>query len=211
MEQIWDSPRPQASTLLRPGDIAYQDINGDGVIDTNDRIRQGAPRFPHLTYGITLGASYKGFTLDVLLQGTGARNMLLESFNRKFNTNQIGLAGSEKFYYPGNTGEILYPRLTNNAQENGGNNDMASTYWLLDASYLRLKNVKFSYDLKYSLLKNLSFISQFELYVSGNNLLTFSPVKKYHIDPEDGRDDESMGQVGYPVQKIIQFGVNLTF
>ena len=211
MEQILDSPRPQASTLLRPGDIAYQDINGDGVIDTNDRIRQGAPRFPHLTYGITLGASYKGFTLDVLLQGTGARNMLLESFNRKFNTNQIGLAGSEKFYYPGNTGEILYPRLTNNAQENGGNNDMASTYWLLDASYLRLKNVKFSYDLKYSLLKNLSFISQFELYVSGNNLLTFSPVKKYHIDPEDGRDDESMGQVGYPVQKIIQFGVNLTF
>ena len=196
---------------MTPLDVAYQDINGDGVIDTNDRIRQGAPRFPHLTYGITLGASYKGFTLDVLLQGTGARNMLLESFNRKFNTNQIGLAGSEKFYYPGNTGEILYPRLTNNAQENGGNNDMASTYWLLDASYLRLKNVKFSYDLKYSLLKNLSFISQFELYVSGNNLLTFSPVKKYHIDPEDGRDDESMGQVGYPVQKIIQFGVNLTF
>ena len=63
---------------------------------------------------------------------------------------------------------------------------MASTYWLLDASYLRLKNVKFSYDLKYSLLKNLSFISQFELYVSGYNLLTFSPVKKYHIVPEDG-------------------------
>lgn len=211
MEDVLNNPRPQASTLLRPGDIAYQDINGDGVIDTNDRIRQGAPRFPHLTYGIVLGASYKGFTLDVLWQGTGARNMLLESFNRRFNTNQIGLAGSEKFYYPGNTGEILYPRLTNNAQENGGNNDIASTYWLLDASYLRLKNIKLGYDLKYSLLKRLDFLSRFEIYMSGNNLLTFSPMKKYHIDPEDGRDDESMGQVGYPVQKIIQFGVNLTF
>ncbi|MFR4739669.1 hypothetical protein [Phocaeicola coprocola] len=83
MEQLLDSPRPQASTLLRPGDIAYR-YNGRWI-DINDWIRQGAPRFLHLTYGITLGASYKGFTLDVLLQGTGARNMLLESFNWKFN------------------------------------------------------------------------------------------------------------------------------
>lgn len=211
MSQVLNSPRPQASTQLRPGDIAYRDINGDGVIDSNDQIRQGSPRFPHLTYGINLGASYKGFSFDVLLQGTGARSMLLESFNRKFNVNQIGLAASEKFYYPGNTGEILYPRLTNNAQENGSNNDMSSTFWLLDASYLRLKNVKLSYDLKYSVLKRLNFISQFEVYASGSNLLTFSPIKKYHLDPEDGRDDESMGQVGYPVQKIIQFGINLTF
>lgn len=211
MEQIMDSPRPIASSQLRPGDIILQDINGDGKIDTNDQIRQGSPRFPHLTYGINLGASWKGLSLEMLWQGTGARNTLLESFNRKNNVNQIGLVGSEKFYYPGNTGEILYPRLTNNAQENGGHNDLASTFWLLDARYLRLKNIKLSYDLKYSLLKHWNFVSRFEVYASGSNLLTFSPIKKYHIDPEDGRDDDSMGQVGYPVQKIIQFGINLTF
>lgn len=211
MDQILDSPRPQASTQLRPGDIAYEDINGDGVIDTNDQIRQGSPRFPHMTYGIVLGASWKGISIEMLWQGTGARSMLLESFNRKYNTNQIGLVGSEKFYYPGNTGEILYPRLSNNSGDNGGNNNLGSTFWLLDASYLRLKNVKLSYDLKYSLLRKANFIRQCEVYVSGNNLLTFSPVGKYRLDPEDGRDDEAMGQVGYPVQKIVQFGVNLTF
>ena len=211
MEQVLNNPRPIASSQLRPGDILLQDINGDGKIDTNDQIRQGSPRFPHLTYGISLGASWKGISLEMLWQGTGARSTLLESFNRKNNVNQIGLVGSEKFYYPGNTGEVLYPRLTNNAQENGGHNDLASTFWLLDARYVRLKNIKLSYDLKYSLLKRWNFVSRFEIYASGNNLLTFSPIKKYHIDPEDGRDDDSMGQVGYPVQKIIQFGINLTF
>ena len=92
--------------------------------------------------------------------------MLLESFNRKFNSNQIGLVGSNQFWYPGNNGEILYPRYTDNAQENGGNNNLNSTYWLLDASYFRLKNLKIGYDLKYSLLKKLDFLSQFEIYVS---------------------------------------------
>ena len=211
MEQVLDSPRPLASSQLRPGDIVYTDINGDGVIDLNDQIRQGAPRFPHLTYGINLQASYKGFSLDMLFQGTGARNTLLESFNRKCNTDQIGLIGSDRFYYPGNAGEILYPRLTNNLQENGGHNNFNSTYWLLDASYLRLKNIKFSYNLKYKLLKKVNYVSNFEIYVSGSNLLTFSPIKKYYIDPEDGRDDDSMGQLGYPVQKVVQFGVNLSF
>ena len=211
MDEILNNPRPTASSQLRAGDIAYKDMNGDGKIDSNDQVREGSPRFPHTTYGISLGASYKGFSLDVLFQGTGARDMLLESFNRKFNSNQIGLVGSNQFWYPGNNGEILYPRYTDNAQENGGNNNLNSTYWLLDASYFRLKNLKIGYDLKYSLLKKLDFLSQFEIYVSGNNLLTFSPTKKYHIDPEDGRDDDAMGQVGYPVQKIIQFGINLTF
>ena len=211
MDDILNNPRPLASTQLRPGDIAYEDVNGDGVIDTNDQIRQGSPRFPHMTYGFVLGASWKGISLEMLWQGTGSRSMLLESFNRKFNTNQVGLVGSEKFYYPGNTGEILYPRLTNNTGDNGGNNNLSSTFWLLDASYLRLKNVKLSYDLKYYVLRKANFIRQCEVYVSGNNLLTISPVNKYHLDPEDGRDDAAMGQVGYPVQKIIQFGVNLTF
>lgn len=211
MEQILNSPRPIASSQLRPGDILYKDINGDGVIDSNDQIRQGSPRFPHLTYGINMQASYKGFSLDLLLQGTGARNTLLESFNRKYNSDQIGLIGSDRFYYPGNTGEILYPRLTNNQLENGGHNNLNSTYWLLDASYLRLKNIKLSYNLKTSLLKNIQGVSGFEVYVSGSNLLTFSPMKNYYIDPEDGRDDDSMGQLGYPVQKVVQFGVNLSF
>lgn len=211
MDQILHNARPVASSQLRPGDISYQDVNGDGIIDSNDQIRQGASRFPHTTYGIPLGVSYKGFALDLLFQGTGARSMMLESFNRVYNSDQIGLVGSNQFWYPGNEGEILYPRYTDNAQENGGNNNLNSTYWLLDASYFRLKNAKLSYDLKYKLLSKLSTVSQFEIYVSGSNLLTFSPTRKYHLDPETGRDDDAMGTIGYPVQKIIQFGINLTF
>lgn len=211
MDQILHSARPIASSLLRPGDISYQDINGDGVIDSNDQIRQGSPRSPHTTYGIPLSATYKGIGLDLLFQGTGARSMMLESFNRVFNVDQVGLVGTDQFWYPGNTGEVLYPRYTNNSNENGGNNNMNSTFWLLDANYFRLKNIKLSYDLKYKLLAKLSAISQFEVYVSGSNLLTFSPTRKYHIDPETGRSDDAMGTVGYPVQKIIQFGINLTF
>lgn len=216
IDQVLHNSRPIASSQLRAGDISYKDINGDGVIDSNDQIRQGSPRFPNTTFGIPIGASYKGFTLDLLFQGTGSRSIMLESFNRIFNSDQIGLVGSEQFWYPGNTGEILYPRYTDNAQENGGNNNLNSTYWLLDANYFRLKNAKFSYDLKYSLLSRLTAISSFEIYVSGNNLLTFSPTRKYHLDPEAGQpprnsDDDAMGTVGYPVQKVIQFGINLTF
>lgn len=211
MDEVLHGARPTASSLLRPGDISYQDINGDGVIDSNDQIRQGSPRSPHTTYGIPLSASYKGIGLDLLFQGTGERSMMLESFNRVFNSDQIGLVGTNQFWYPGNTGEVLYPRYTDNANENGGNNNLNSTYWLLDANYFRLKNIKLSYDLKYKLLAKLSAISQFEVYVSGSNLLTFSPTRKYHLDPETGRNDDAMGTVGYPVQKIIQFGINLTF
>ncbi len=210
MQEIIDNPRREAATTLRPGDIRYEDINGDGIIDGNDMVRQGRPKFPHLMYGLDLGASWKGISLDVLLQGTGRRNILLESFVRRYATNQIGMVGSEDFWQPGNP-DAIYPRYTETVDINGGNNQVNSTHWLTSGMYMRLRNVRVSYDLKRTVLRQVSFVRTLQVYASGLNLLTFSNLNKYQIDPEDGRDGDSQSSMGYPVARTYNFGITCSF
>lgn len=203
-EQILEYPRRLASTETMMGDIAYKDINGDGKIDTEDQVRFGMPTTPHFTYGIDFNLSYKGFSVSGLLYGTGRRNM--EFFADVKGGEAIHVINEyQTDYWRENNKESLFPRISSSARVNGGNNIEKSSFWIKNASFLRLKNLSLEYDFKYKLLKNTNWIKMCKLNLSGTNLFTISDVMDYW-DPESASTSGS-----YPVQRVYSLGIILGF
>jgi hypothetical protein len=98
-----------------------------------------------------------------------------------------------------------YPRLSTKYGQRY--NNMDADIWAVNASYLRLQNAQLGYSLSPDILKNIG-LSNMRIYVGGYDLLTFSPVKHYSLDPEQ---DTKAGRADYPVVKIYKIGVNITF
>ncbi|MCD8181943.1 MAG: hypothetical protein LUE99_01310 [Bacteroides sp.] len=113
-EEIRNSALPANSYDLQPGDLKYEDVNGDGVIDGSDYTRIGKGNFPHSNYGNSLGASYKGWSLNVLFQGAGSFNMYLGGTLQSNNsqTNYIPVYSFQTDYWTPNNTDAKYPRLT---------------------------------------------------------------------------------------------------
>ena len=203
-EQVIESPRRLASTELKLGDIVYQDINGDGKIDAEDQVRYGMPTAPHFTYGVDFMLSYKGFTLSGLLYGTGKRNM-------EFGTEDKGgeavhlIREYQLDYWREDNRDATFPRISLSALRNGSHNQAASTFWIKNAAYLRLKNLSLEYDFKYKLLKNVDWLTSCKVNLTGSNLFTISGVDDYW-DPE-----ASSTAGGYPVQRVYSIGVTVGF
>ncbi|MGV8827728.1 MAG: SusC/RagA family TonB-linked outer membrane protein [Breznakibacter sp.] len=207
INQIINSPRRLASTKTYMGDLSYEDTNGDGKIDGDDQRRIGKSSFPHITYGVTLNASYKGFTLDALIQGTSNRQMYLNASKWMDGTNAITYTILDDYWKEGNT-DALFPRQSTELYwVNGQNNIVNSSFWLKDAWYVRLKSLSLSYDLKHRLLHEVNFINGCSIVLSATNLLTISPVTKYLIDPEIA----DYSTVSYPVMRTYNLGFRVTF
>lgn len=202
-EQILGMPRRLSSSETKFGDIVYQDINGDGKIDAEDRVRFGMPTDPHFTYGVDFAFSYKGFSLSGLLYGTGKRHMEFEVNTKKDESVHV----KNKFqldYWREDNRNAVFPRKSLSSAVNGGNNQETSSFWIKNASFLRLKNLSLAYDFKYKLLKNVNWISICKLNLTGSNLFTISGVSDY-FDPET----TTVG--GYPVQRVYSLGVTVGF
>lgn len=211
VEQILNSPRRPQASELKFGDIAYQDINGDGKIDDQDQIRTGNASMPHFTYGFDFSFGYKGFSLSGLLYGTGKRNMELSGrFKQTKPTHEVQLD-----YWTEDNRNAEFPRLTSATSRNGDNNIQNSDFWLKNASFLRLKNLQLSYDLKYNVLKNVPWLSMCRVNLSGANLFTISGMNKFY-DPETPNINDE-GNIyatdgsAYPVQRVISFGLTVGF
>lgn len=211
VEQILNSPRRPQASELKFGDVAYQDINGDGKIDDQDQTRVGNASMPHFTYGFDFSFGYKGFNLSGLIYGTGKRNMELG-----FNFKEERLYFKEQLnYWTEDNRHAEFPRLTAESSRNGDNNIQKSNFWLRNASFLRLKNLQLSYDLKYSVLKNTPWLNMCRVNLTGANLFTISGINKFY-DPEtpnyndDGNIIETDGSA-YPVQRVISFGLTVGF
>lgn len=211
VEQILNSPRRPQASELKYGDIAYKDINGDGKIDDQDQTRAGNASMPHFTYGFDFSFGYKGFSLSGLLYGTGKRNMELS----------VQYKGTKPYYkeqlnyWTEDNRNAEFPRLTSATSRNGDNNIQKSDFWLKNASFLRLKNLQLAYDLKYSVLKNVSWLNMCRVNLSGANLFTISGIKKFY-DPEtpnynDDGDIIATDGGAYPVQRVISFGLTIGF
>nr|MBA2760655.1 SusC/RagA family TonB-linked outer membrane protein [Segetibacter sp.] len=195
----------------KPGDVRFKDISGpdgvpDGVVDaTYDRTVLGS-QIPKYTYGVNLGANYKGFDVSVLLQGVaGVQGNLAGSFGFAFNNNgNLQRWQYEERWTTDNPDRYAkYPRLeiiTNS----GTANSLSSSFWTLDGSYLRIKNLQFGYSLPKTVLQSIK-ISNARFYVSGENLRTFSNYRK-GWDPEI-----NTGGNFYPILSNFTFGLNLTF
>ena len=198
-EEILNSPRNMSYNLLEPGYIKYKDINGDGKIDGYDRERQGKPTFPQIQAGLNFLARFKDFELSGLLVGATMYNKML-SEQLRAGMHGIAFKDHDNLWSPENP-NAKYPRQ---GEYRTGNNYETSNFWLRDASYLRLKNLQLSYDLKKNLIKS-SNIQNLRVYLSGTNLFTLTPVEI--IDPEIGADNGS----GYPLMQVYSLGLNVTF
>jgi TonB-linked SusC/RagA family outer membrane protein len=197
---------PDASYVPGPGDFRYKDLNGDNLINVDDRKPYGYPDYPEYVFGLISDMSFKNFSLHMLWSGaTHVSRMYAESFLRPFGpTHGFGLMKymADGYWTPEKGDKATYFRMTFNGIEN---NVKSSSFWHKDASYIRLKNVEFGYNFRTAgFLKHLG-ISQLRVYTNGFDLLTFDRIKIF--------DPESIMQAGaeYPIVKMYNFGVNVTF
>ncbi|WP_270087973.1 SusC/RagA family TonB-linked outer membrane protein [Sphingobacterium sp. SYP-B4668] len=205
-DDIRNSPRQTFGEVM-PGDIKYKDINGDGIIDDNDKVAIGATTRPNLTYGFGVSASWKGIDINMHFQGVGKSTYFIDgssvymfSLGDGWGNILNDIAGSNRWVLGENEDpNAEYPRLTYGPNSN---NYQKSTFWLRDGSYLRLKTL----DIGYSLPKNLvnrAHLNNLRVFFIGTNLLTFSKFKLW--DPELG----STNGKTYPLSKTLSLGLSV--
>lgn len=198
---------------LAPGDLYYEDTNGDGQIDNSDLRKVGKSGVPRAQFGINIVLGWRGFYFSTLLQGSTNYNLALNGTNctNSMQTSQMGDQSvlhpyMEDTWTPTNT-NAAYPRLTSNTNLNNNNNFIDSDFWLIDCGYIRMKDLQFGYDFKYSLLAKTDWISRLRIGISAQNILTISNSKTYGLDPEAGN---SQGYA-YPVDRTIALTINVGF
>ncbi|MEO5996887.1 MAG: TonB-dependent receptor [Chitinophagaceae bacterium] len=197
-----------AQKTAKPGDIWYKDLNNDGVINDNDRqvIGNGYPKF---FGGFNNTFNYKGFELNVFIQGSYGNDILnylrFDLYNLNGNNNQ-----SKDVL---NRWTINNPSTTIPRANSAGGQRILSTFHIEDGSYLRVKMISFGYNFSGELLRKIA-LKKARLYVSAQNLFTITNYKGY--DPEVSRFgttsvSQGMDYGGYPSSKTIMAGVNLNF
>lgn len=188
---------------LVPGDFAYVDYNGDGLIDGKDMVPVEEMNYPLTTYGLSLGFSYKGFGMNALFYAaTGVYKDEITDFLWDFPNGHIKAQPNtlDRWTYEDRMSEdIKRPSV----HINKGYNTVASTYSYTNHSFLRLKNLEFNYSFPKHWLRKLN-ISSCQVYVNGNNIFTISNV-------DDRRDPETGGDNAYPIVKRYNVGMRLSF
>lgn len=192
-EDIDNSPR-QTYGIYLPGDIKYKDLNDDGKIDDLDQVQIGDPTVPQLVYGFGASLSVKKFDVSFFFQGIGKTSLMMSNIHPYLpeSSGLFQFIADDYWTVDNPNPNAKYPRLMHGSISH--NNFRNSTYWLRDASFLRLKNVELGYTYKMA-----------RIYLNGQNLLTFSPFK--HWDPEMGGGNG----LSYPPQKLVNIGLQLTF
>lgn len=195
---------------VQPGDIKYKDLDGNNVIDQNDVTAVGRTEYPEWYYNFGGKVAYKGFDLELQFQGAaGVSANLLDNWDQVVafvdNGNAFGIAKGAWAYFPtegiDNRANATYPRLTTQSNEN---NYQLSSFWVKDASYLKLRTVELGYNFCSEMLKK-SGIENLRVYLNANNLFTISSLlKDYSIDPENVVSR-------YPMMKSFNAGVSITF
>lgn len=180
---------------LRLGDVMYNDINGDGVLDWKDQKEIGQGTTPHWIYGFSSNMSYKDFDMSFLFQGAFGYNTNIDI--AQYNTEK---KYTERWTAENNDAYALVPRLGG-----AGSNSATSELRYISTSYLRLKSFSLGYNIPKEVI-NKANISNLRIYFAGTNLLTFSNISKYGVDPEMPSSLKY-----YPQQKTLSLGLNMTF
>ncbi|WP_341835689.1 TonB-dependent receptor [Chitinophaga pollutisoli] len=200
-----DASPTQTFGQVRPGDIKYKDQNGDNVIDAYDEVYLGQGNFPTLQYGAGLGLRFKGIDLNLLFTGQNGQQLGLtgESVwefhdNGTVRDHHLGRFNPED---PSSQANATYPRLS---LSNKANNQRTSTYWLRDGNMVRLKTLELGYTLPKKFAEKIR-LDNARIYASGYNLFTWSSTGL--VDTEA----RSSHYVLYPIQRIINAGISVTF
>ena len=202
---------------VKPGDIKYRDVNGDGVIDVFDVVPIGFTHVPETNFGFGISASFLGFDASIFFSGVGNYTRFIYGANlygASTNMDQLGQIYEDvalNRWTPDNrNSNAPYPRLTLNKSENNqfaywmDDQSALSTYWQRDMSFLRLKNAEIGYTLPKRITRKIG-MSTVRFYAQGVNLLTFSKFKLW--DPELAA---SYGNI-YPQMRTVCFGANVNF
>ncbi|MDR3350658.1 MAG: TonB-dependent receptor [Prevotellaceae bacterium] len=183
-----------------PGDVRFKNLNGDEVIDANDREMIGKPD-PDWVFGFTLNADYKGFDFYAFFQGVWGNDIFIGPFRTDISMQNFPAWIMDRWTGDGSSNTI--PRLTTN---DPNRNYRASDLLLRDGAYCRLKNIQVGYTLPKHITQKVS-VERLRFYVGADNLLTLTGYK-------DGFDPEVGGGVdygNYPHARVITFGANITF
>lgn len=203
-EELAALPDYDMGGIPRLGDFKYVDVNQDGKINDRDMVPIGYPSIPRVSYGLAGSVTYKNIDVSFLFSGIGQSNKHTSGWG----VTEVALVGfysgwhrqawTPERYANGET--ISYPALGMNP----GVSQVPNSVFIMDRSFFRLKNAEIGYTLPKSWL-SLVNVEQVRAYVNGNNLLTF---KKFPIDTVDPEQNDPLV---YPLTRMINFGVNVTF
>lgn len=196
------SSLPQTFSVVRPGDIKYEDVNGDGRIDENDVVPIGfSTKIPEIFFNFNIGAEWKGLGFYALFQGAGNYSAVLNTKSMYFPL--VGNTTISQYYYDNrwtdaSSTDARFPRLSS---ESNDNNYRTNTLFLVDRSFVKLRNVEVYYNLPERLLSQTKFVKGAKLYVQGNDL--------FSLDYLDVSDPEAYGTT--PLFRSLVLGLSLTF
>lgn len=208
--EIENSPSQLAYGTYAAGDIKYLDVNGDGVINGNDRIPMGYPTVPEIQYGFGLSAGYKNFDFSFFFQGNARVSFFIDPGSYNSEGELVGIAPlvnrrnapaivvRDAWSEANPDVHAFWPRLSTEVL---ANNNQKSSWWLRDGSFVRLKSVELGYN--FPKLERL-FMQNARIYVTMENLFYLSTFKLW--DPEMGGNG-----LGYPLNRRFNIGVLLNF
>ncbi len=198
-----DAAPPQFGQLI-PGDLKYLDRNNDKVIDENDQGPIGRTDVPEIFYGISGGFNWKNFDFSFLLQGADNFNVMFSGRGAwEFQNGGKVLASHLNRWTPATAASATYPAIHSGTNIN---NHRASTFFLKDAAYMRLKNMEVGYTIKGTGLNRITRISSMRVYANGINLYTWDRIGG-DFDPEAPSGEGAI----YPQQRVINFGLSVGF
>lgn len=222
--EVRNSPQQLLGGAVQAGDIKYVDVNGDGMISSLDMVPLGYPTVPEINYGFGLSGGFKGFDVSVFFTGLARETFFIDPEAtgpfRHFRYPADGVKGAEIVngtiqnnvlqVYADNHWSLdnrdvyaLFPRLS----WSGGNpnNEVTSTWWMRNGSFLRLKQVELGYTFKgeEGVLKRIG-VGSLRLYGNGMNLLTFSKFKLWDVEMAGNG-------LNYPIQRVFNLGLKVDF
>ena len=199
-----DASKPQLlGSTPRPGDIKYEDVNGDGQIDTNDKTAIGYSTVaPEIYYNIHLGVEWKGLGLDAMFQGTGRYSGVLTT--KSMYKPLVGNTTISQYYYdnrwtPETAATAKFPALSSTSNANNYN---TNTLWMFDRSFFKLRNIEVYYNFPKALLAKTKVLNAAKIYVRGVDLFSFD-----HLD----ESDPEVYSATNPLNRSIVAGLSVTF
>ncbi len=205
VETMLNNPEVEGKVVFpygvpQKGDILYKDLNGDGLVNDDDRTVIGNGKNPTFTYGVNLGFNWKGIDFSTLIQGVaGIKDVYLSNLYKSgvrqgYQMNQEVIDGR---WYEGRT-DASYPRLLDYSDTR---NEQYSDFWVASKAYLKIRNITLGYTLPSQWTK-VAYMDRVRVYGSLENFFTFSKWKGY--DPE-------VSGVTYPTMRQAVIGINVTF
>jgi TonB-linked SusC/RagA family outer membrane protein len=203
-DELDNLPAYEVGGIPRLGDFKYIDVNEDGKINDRDLTPIGDPSVPRITYGLSGNVTYKDFDLSLVFSGMQQSSIQ----HTGWGVTEFGIVGffsdwHRQAWTPeryANGEEINYPALAMSS----GVSQKANSFFIMDRSFLRLKNIEIGYNLPENILKPVG-VQKVRIYANGNNLLTWDKLPTNTIDPEQDN------AIVYPLTKMITVGVNVTF